>query len=199
MRSLLLLLAGSLLLPAAKTQNDFDPAADFDRYKTYSFIKGIELEKNGILSDPERRMRLANLVAGALDLRGLKEVPRDQAHDLGVRVWIGIQRKQEDIVIMDPSWSYWGGYPPYWGYPWNYWYDTYVTVDYTQATLIVDLIDTKSKELVWRTYLKERIDGNPEFAVIAAEKDLAKAFQKYPPSESDRKKQASQRAKQKKD
>lgn len=172
---------------AAKTHNDFDPDADFSKFKTFSLVAGIDLAKTGVLEDPEKRMRIANFVSGILELHGLREIPRDQKHDLAVRVWIALRDRQSQTTIMNPI-SYWGGYDPFWYGPWGYYYETYVVKNYVEGTLIIDLLDPVSKNLVWRTYLRQNIENRVK-AYDEAKKSLNKAFSQFPPSakELDRK------------
>lgn len=178
----------------AKTRNDFDPEAPFPAFKTFSLVAGIDLQKTGLLDDPERRMRVANFVSGILELRGLREVPRDEKHDLAVRVWIALRDRQSVSTISYGS-GYWGGYDPFWTGPWGYWYEETVVRNYVEGTLVIDLLNPADKQLVWRTYLKRDFDDRAK-AYDQAKKELNKAFAQYPPSASEIDKQRQQRARQ---
>jgi hypothetical protein len=136
----------------AKTRSDFDPEARFSAFKTFAFVAGIDLGKTGLMDDPDTRTRIANFVSGILETRGLQEVPRDQKHDVAVRVWIALRDRYSETTIS--SGNYWGGYDPFWYGPWGYWYEETVIHDYKGRTLIIDLLNPATKQLVWRTYLK---------------------------------------------
>lgn len=187
--------AAFLFIPCgeAKTWNDFDPDADFKSFKTFSLVAGIDMTKTGILDDPERRMRIANFVSGTLERRGLREIPRDEKHNLAVRVWVAIRDRESTHVVSYPT-SYWGGYDPFWHGPWAYYYDEIVVENYVEGTLIIDLLNPANKELVWRTYLKEDIRDRAK-AYDSAKKHLDSAFSKYPPSEKDKDKKRRERQK----
>jgi len=175
-------LAALLLLPAAaKTRNDFDPGADFSTFKTFSLITGIDLNKTGLLDDPERRMRVANFVSGILEKRGLREIPRDEKHDLAVRVWVALRNRESTSAVTVPTSTYWGGYDPFWYGPWGYWYTEYVVENYVEGTLVIDLLNPVNKELVWRTYLKRDVKDRAK-AYDQVKKELEKAFEHYPPT-----------------
>jgi hypothetical protein len=178
----------------AKTKNDFDPDAPYPSFKTFSLVAGIDLAKTGLFDDPEKRMRVANFVSGILELRGLREVPRDEKHDLAVRVWIALRDRQSVSTISYGS-SYWGGYDPFWTGAWGYWYEETVVRNYVEGTLIIDLLNPGDKQLVWRTYLKRDYDDRAK-AYEQTKKELNKAFAKYPPSADDREKQRRDRARQ---
>ena len=75
----------------------------------------------------------------------------------------------------------WGGYPPYYGGAWGYSYQEYVVTNYSEGTLVVDLIDPDTKELVWRTFLKQKIEDRAK-AYKEAKKNLYKAIASLPPS-----------------
>src|SRR5215471_15831032 len=157
-RILLRLLAAAAILAvpavAGNVKNDFDPAVDFTRFKTFAIIGGQDIEKSGWLDEPEMRERFKNFVSGALEMRGLVEVPKDAPHNLAVRFWVARRAKQEVQVVDYGPTMMWGGYPPYWGGYWGWSYEEYIVHNYVQGSLVVDLIDPTTKELVWRTYLK---------------------------------------------
>jgi hypothetical protein len=94
MRGILLLFLVSTCL-AKDVRNDFDPATDFSRFRTFSFVKGIDVGHSGVLDDPLTRERVANFISGALEARGLREVPSDEKYDLAVRYWLAKLDKRE--------------------------------------------------------------------------------------------------------
>jgi hypothetical protein len=176
---------------AGDAKNDFDPNADFSRFKTFAIIGGKDLERSGWLDEPEMRERFKNFISGALEMRGLSEVPKDAPHNLAVRFWVARRAKQDVTVI---GMDMWGGYPPYWGGAWGYSYEEYVIHNYVQGTLIVDLIDPTTKELVWRTFLKQKIEDRAK-AYVEAKKNLYKAMAVWPPSTEQKEKMRRERAK----
>jgi len=177
----------------AKTRSDFDPAARFSAFKTFAFIAGIDLGKTGLMDDPDTRARIANFVSGLLETRGLQEVPRDQQHDLAIRVWIARRDRQNETTIS--SGNYWGGYDPFWYGPWAYGYEETVIHHYMEGTLIIDLLNPADKQLVWRTYLKRDFKDRAK-AYDQAKKELKEAFAKFPPSPKELETKNRERAKQ---
>ena len=186
MRCLAIAACLAALLPA-EVKTGFDPSVDFTRFKTYSFVQALELEKSGILNDPELRERLKNFVAGGLDPRGLREVPLDEHYDLAVRYWVAV-RDKESVTIgfsSNPTYIGWGGYPPYWTGIWAHDYEEIVIKRSREGTLIVDLIDPVTKELVWRTFFQRDLSNRAK-AYKKLKEDLAKSFSKFPPSDADK-------------
>ena len=51
---------------------------------------------------------------------------------------------------------------------------------YTQGTLLIDMLDGKSKELVWRATCKDSQNDATKFQKRLGE-DVEKAFRKFPP------------------
>jgi|SRR5277367_3032483 len=179
---------------AGKAYNDFDPDANFLRYKTFSFLKVGDKNLTGIMRDPASRDRIKNFIGGALELRGMTEVPRDQSHDLDVRYWLALQNKQSEEVYSYPA-GWWGGYPAYWGGPWAWSYDEYVVKHYVEGSLLIDLLDPNDKQLVWRTFLEQKIEDRSK-AYDQAKRTLYKAFAAYPPSDKDKAKMSKKRDQQ---
>jgi hypothetical protein len=194
MRATFLIFGFVCLLPvslqAGDVKTEFDPAKDFSAYSTYSFVSGSEMTNTGLLADPHIRERLFNFIAGALDHQGYKEVPLDQPHTLAVRFWVARKAKTEESVFIADPW--YGGYPMYWNGPWAGGYEEYVVRNYVEGTLVVDLIDTATRELVWRTYLRQEIEDRTA-AYNEAKKKLYKSFADLPPSASAKEKMYKQR------
>jgi hypothetical protein len=182
-------LLGALTVLAGDVKTDFNPDVDFTVHKTFSFVGGQEMTKTGLLADPVMRERIKNFISGAMELRGMKEVPRDQKHSLAVRYWVARKMKTEETVTsigvggMYGGYPYmYGGYPPYWGGAWGWAYEEYVVTNYVEGTLIIDLLNPENKELVWRTYLRQKIEDR-EKAYKEAKGHLAESFALYPPNE----------------
>jgi hypothetical protein len=196
--TLRLCIAGALLSAvtclAGEAKNDFDPDVDFTKYKTFAFIGGVDFEKSGWLDEPEMRDRFKNFISGALEMRGLAEVPADTKYSLAVRFWVARRQKQDVTVIDYGVGGAWGGYPPYWGGAWGWSYQEYVVTNYVQGTMVVDLIDPATKDLVWRTFVRQKIEDRAK-AYVEAKKNLYKAIAVMPPSAEEKEKMRRARAK----
>jgi hypothetical protein len=191
-----ILIAAAIAASANEAKNDFDPQVDFSRYRTFAFVEGIDAGHTGLLKDPVVRERLANFISGALETRSLREVPRDEKFDLAIRYWAAKQDKSEVKTVTTPVYDgmYWGGYPAYWYGAWATFYHEYVVENFTDGTLLIDLIDPRTRELVWRTYMLERIK-KPGEAYAEAKEHLYKAFEDFPPSDKAKKAMAHDREK----
>jgi hypothetical protein len=105
---------------AGSATTDFDPDVDFAQYKTFAIIGGLDPQQSGWLDEPEMHERFKNFVSGALETRGLIEIPVGDKASLVVRFWVA-RRVKEEVSVIDYGTSYmWGGYPPYWTGAWGY-------------------------------------------------------------------------------
>ena len=188
------LLTATTCLAGGKARNDFEPDVDFSRYHTFCFIGGKDIGRSGWLNDPVMRERFKNFISGALETRGLKEVPKDENYNLAVRFWVARRAKQDVTVVDYGPTMMWGGYPPYWSGAWGYSYQEYVVTNYVEGTLVVDLIDTATKDLVWRTFVRQKIEDRSE-AYVEAKKNLYEAISMIPPSAEQKKKMRQEREK----
>ncbi len=162
---------------------DYDRRAPFNSYKTFAWMAKPEkmpanaraaVEKNPFLG--QRIQEITNQILAA---KGMTMVPEDSA-DLLVNHYVGFNEKV-DIN----GWGYF--YGPRWGFYWPYLgpYDEYY---YTQGTLVLDFVDAKTKELVWRGVADKALydyysgPANYNFSDEDLRKILAKLLAQYPPT-----------------
>jgi len=159
-----LLLAGC---SSIETNVDYDRAANFSSYKTFAF-KDVHTPDNPISM---RRVQAA--IATTLASRGLAKA--DGTPDL----WVVLHtrtRRQTQVTSYSSGWG--------WGWRWRgpYW-NTARVEQIPIGTLMVDLIDTKAKELVWRGSASRIVEAD-ETAKDRDEKvqeAVNKLFDGFPP------------------
>jgi hypothetical protein len=155
--------------------HDWDRDAPFPGYKTYAWLEMPRAEPGTVQGAKSHNDLLEGRIKRAVNsemskkkLTLVKENP-----DLLVVYHTGVQSK---INVTD--WGYRYSYD-YWG--WNgRQIDVY---QYNEGTLIVDLIENTSKELVWRGSATRTVDGNwsPEKEEQVINTAVGKIFKKYPP------------------
>jgi Domain of unknown function (DUF4136) len=176
--SMLLFLAGSPL--SAKTAIDFNPNLDFSKYKTFTFIGGVE-HLTMFQVDPQLMFdRIHKAVQQGLTDKGLREVELSQHPDLVVRYWAN-PPSQVNVATMGT----WSPYRPYIDSYWSWIYNDVSNTSAKEGSLIIDLIDPRSRDLAWRVYLMRKI-STPDKEWKKAAEELAKAFEAYPPSAADK-------------
>ena len=166
-----------LAVPAlAKMGVDFDPNLDFSKFKTFAYIGGANMLEFRQLNPNYITDRVHSGVSQALIQRGLKEVKPDEQPDLVVRYWANSQSQ-----IVSPSAGTWGQFGQYVSDYWAYTYDLMRSESALDASLVVDLIDAKRKDLAWRLYMEQKIvDDDSIWNKVLNE--ISKGFESYPPS-----------------
>lgn len=144
---------------------DYDKKANFEGYKTFAYFKsGIDKAE---ISDLDKKRILFALDEVMLS----KGFTKAENPDL----LISFFTKERERVDVYNNFGYGWGWRPYWGYG----YSTPVTT--TEGTLIIDVIDAKTKELIWQGkgtgYLTENV--NKKDARI--KEFVSKILEKYPP------------------
>jgi hypothetical protein len=176
------LLATGLVLAAAgcgtsiQTSYDYDVNADFETYRSYNWIPVPELEPGSSRQAVQRNdlldKRIKNHVNAQLQERGL--TLDTNTPDLLIVYHTGVQDK---VQVTDWGYRY---SDHYWG-----WGGREVDVyNYEEGTLILDLIDAATQNLVWRGAGSVALDSesSPEKSDELIRKVVGKIMSKYPPN-----------------
>ena len=167
-----LLAWGCQTTPQAIT--DFDPAVDFSRYQTFSWIDPHPLIRSVTQHplSPLVEQRLMNNTRDALTRRGLRFVEDPMEADLVVAFTIG--SRQGIRVTSHPTRSFHRGPRASRSYSWRgYWRTSTVhTRQYTEGQLAIDLFDVAEARPVWHGTTSRRVTqrdrAEPEAAIQAA-------------------------------
>lgn len=186
-RFLSMLIVGGVVAGCAHTnaRTDFDPSADFARYRSYYWAGGRDVTGGGSLENSLVDKRIKDIIGAQLSSKGLSEVAENAKPDLVVLYWIGAKNKTsvQTMPTAAPG-MVWSRYDPYWNGRWGRTYDEVVVRNYTEGTLIVDLIDASTKQLAWRAYLVQTVDKDPQKTAERAGANAKAAFAQYPPTKS---------------
>jgi hypothetical protein len=177
-------MAGSLLLAAAcagqQVSTDYSPSTSFSQYKSYAMVTPPDDSGSQQLLD----QRVRSAVEAQLMDKGLTQTDREDA-DLYVGYGM-VDKTHTRIYSYDDGWG-WGGR---WG--WRYWrwgvawpMTIYRQIEtYTDGTVVVNLVDAKTKQVVWEGEVPEVLPlpvSNPGHATQKIDAAVAKLFTKYPP------------------
>jgi hypothetical protein len=166
MRTSRIAVAVLALLPAIataqKVNTDHDPNAPFATYKTFAWTMGTPSP------NPLGESRIHDGVAMKLVAAGLQPVADNP--DLVVATH-AVGKEQTEVRTTG-----YGGY-----YRWGGGMATTTAYTYMVGTLIVDLYDAKTKELVWRGIGQDTLSDKPEKNAQKVTKALDKMFKEYPP------------------
>jgi hypothetical protein len=166
----------------ASTPNTYSsaaPDADFGSISTYGFFDQIATDKTGYESLETNFLKVA--VAQQMDIRGLRYEPNNP--DVQMNFYIHTEEKvrsRSTPTMGGGYYGYRGGLYDDFGYGGGMAYETRVE-QYTQGTLTVDMIDPKTRKLLWEGTVAGRLTQkdvqNMESTVDLAVKDV---FTKFP-------------------
>ncbi len=187
MRRALLKLVGGVVVALAmltlscasvSVATDYDRNVDFTHYRTFAFLGG-HIWANGIPDDNNTLVkdRIRNAIVGELTAKGLQQVTSNP--DVYVAYLAGARRRTE----IETTGPYFTGFGPYVGVGgwWGPMYTNWWARTYDEGTLVIDLLDSQSKKLVWRAYAQTEIN-NP-VSEQKTQKVMDKAFRNFPPAQ----------------
>lgn len=156
---------------------DYDHAAQFGKYKSYTLAP----PRRGESMSPLGEAALRDALRGEMSRRGIAEASGKRA-DLIVVRHAFIQEKVSVQQYTDWGYNSHGTWPYGWGY-YGFWGGapvTYTDVNqYGEGTLILDLVDARTKKLVFRGVARAVVGGPQENAAKVREA-VAKMFAAYP-------------------
>jgi hypothetical protein len=151
---------------AQDVHTDYDKKANFSQYHTYYWAKVKT-------TDPLWEQRIQDAVDRSLQAKGWQKVQSDG--DVALTAVGSSQTKQEYQTFYDGMG----------GWRWRGFGDESTTTeqDYKVGSLVLDLYDGKSKQLVWRGTASDTLSKNPEHNEKELDKAVAKMFKNFPPKE----------------
>ena len=152
---------------AQQVKTDYDHNANFGQYKTYSWEK-VQTK------DPLLVERIKDAVNAALAAKGWTQV--DSGGDISV-VAMEITRNQQTL---NTFYDGFGG-----GWRWRGFGGggeaTTTTETYQVGTVVVDLFDGKTKNLIWRGSASDTLSNNADKNTKNLDKGVQKMFAHFPP------------------
>ena len=174
MQKVMLALVGMTLVfagmaSAQQVKTDYDRSANFALYKTYSW-EHVETK------DPLNVDRIKHAVNAVLAARGWTLV--DSGADVAVLA-MEITRDQQTLN------TFYDGLGGGWGWRrfggGGFSEATTTTDTYTVGTVVVDLFDTKTKQLIWRGSASDTLSNNSDKNIKNLNESVDKMFKHFPP------------------
>ncbi len=153
---------------AQHVKTDFDHQAKFDQYKTYTWQ---EIKPANSLWDD----RIKNAVDAQLAAKGWTKV--DSGGDVAV---VAIKTTKTERRLQTFYDGFGGGWR--WRGFGGMGEATTTEQDYKEGTLVVDLYDSKTKELIWRGSAEDTLSDKEAKNEKNLDKGVAKMFKKFPPN-----------------
>ncbi len=168
---------------------DFDQSTNFQTYKTWRWYQDQPVAKDST----NRRYttfldkRVKNAVEAEMQRRGFQKASASEQPDMLLAYDFTIENQQrirpDFISIPSIGYGYWYGYR--YAYTYNRLYNTTSVQDYQEGTLILDVVDAKSNELIWRgtsaTSARERSLTDEKVQAI-----VSSILAKFPPQAQER-------------
>ena len=155
----LALIAGLVGCATAQVNTDWDANAQFTNYHTYAWMDTPHMQAMQQATLFDRRLR--GSVEEQLTAEGLRKADTNDEADLLLVYHTGVKDK---IDVQQ-----WG----YFGRQWD-------VREYQQGTLVLDLVDAKSKSLVWRGTASGEVSGGADPSSETIAKTIKKMFERYP-------------------
>jgi hypothetical protein len=167
-----MMLLFAVKLSAQQVKTDYDRNANFAQYKTYSWEQ-IKTK------DALDVARIKAAVNAALAAKGWTQV--ESGGDVSV---IAIEMTQDQQTLN----TFYDGFGGGWGWRrfggGGFGEATTTTETYKVGTVVVDLFDTKTKQLIWRGASSDTLSNNSEKNIKNLDKGVEKMFKNFPPGSS---------------
>ena len=173
MRTLPVLLLAFAACGSVSTSHDFDPDADFTKLRTYKWLDAPPAPNaNPEDNSPLVLKRVRNAVDAQLAAKGYKRVESGSDFQIEAHLSSKQRTRVTSTGYSGPyRYGYWGGQD----------IDVY---QYEEGSLVLDIVNSAGKQLIWRGVARAAIPDNPQPDEItkivneAAEKLIAR----FPPN-----------------
>ena len=161
-----------------KVTGDYEKSTDFSAYKTYMFV-GWQDDSDQVMNDFDKK-RLRESIKSEMDARQFNFVESDA--DMAVSLYVVVDQKTSTTAYT----NYYGGAGygvgrrGYGGWGHGSATTSYSENDYLQGTLVLDMYDATSKDLIWQGIATGTITEKPEKRDKKIPKAIAKLMKKFP-------------------
>ena len=148
---------------------DYDREANFAQYKSFDWMERHNPREGGpsALNNPLTLKNIKSSIERELIAKGIR--PDETNPDMLIAVHTGVQDKV-DVERHGYRYGRWGRRV-----------GTYTTVErYKEGSIVVDVVDAKSKEMVWRGVAKDVL-SKAESRLEYVDESMKALFKEYPP------------------
>jgi len=160
--------------PTLKVSSDYDRSADFTAYKTFSMY---DLKTTGGVNQLNKD-RITKYIKAEMKNRGFKE--NNSNPDLMVNA-VTVIKDKRSLVARSDFYGYGGFYRPY-----TYWRapasanTTVSTYEYKDGSLVIDVVDAKTRKMIWEGTANAQFDRKPQNPEEAISKTVSKIMEEFP-------------------
>lgn len=150
---------------SVRVNADYDKKANFTNYKTFAYLKsGIDKVE---ISDLDKK-RILNSIEEVMISKGFTKSENPD-------ILISIFTKERERVDVYQNYGFGWGWNPYWGMG----YTNVMTSP--EGTLFIDIIDAKTKELVWQGEGSGYLTKDVEKKDARIKEFVTRILEQYPP------------------
>ena len=150
---------------SVRVNADYDKKANFTNYKTFAYLKsGIDKVE---ISDLDKK-RILNSIEEVMISKGFTKSENPD-------ILISIFTKERERVDVYQNYGFGWGWNPYWGMG----YTNVMTSP--EGTLFIDIIDAKTKELVWQGEGSGYLTKDTEKKDARIKEFVSRILEQYPP------------------
>ncbi|HUL72306.1 MAG TPA: DUF4136 domain-containing protein [Vicinamibacterales bacterium] len=163
---------------AQDVRYNFDKSANFSKYKTFKWVEN----KSGDQLDSLTKGDIQSAMEAELAKKGLQKSTTDAA-DLYITFAASVSTEKQ-VNTFDTGYGAGPGwYGPYGYGGWSGGSSTSTTYTIYNGTVVVDMYDVGTKQLVWRGAVSKELDVNakPDKRAKNIKKATEKLFKNYPP------------------
>ncbi|MCI0409812.1 MAG: DUF4136 domain-containing protein [Acidobacteria bacterium] len=156
---------------AVSVKEDYNPATDFSKYKSFRLKRGTPS------SSPLTQAKIEKAISSVLTSKGLTAAGDDAGLIIYTHVKIGVEK------ALDVSSFGYGGYFGWGGWDGDFGGTSVNVVDVPTGTLMVDMVDSSSQQMVWRGIASGTLPSKTteEKSEQRINKAVAKLLKKFPP------------------
>ena len=154
---------------SVSVNSDYDKKANFESYKTYAYLKSAvdKLE----ISDLDKKRILRSID----EIMATKGFTKSETPDVLISIFT---KENQRVDVYNRSGFGWGmgwGFSPYMTMGFN---SSYIT---PEGTLYIDLVDAKTKDLIWQGEGNGYLTKNTEEKDERVKEFVTKILEQYPP------------------
>ena len=161
-----------------KVTGDYEKSTDFSAYKTYMFV-GWQDNSDQVMNDFDKK-RLRESIKSEMDARQFEFV--ESGGDMAISLYVVVDEKTSTTSYTNfyGGAGYGRGRRGYGGWGNGHATTSYSENDYLQGTLVLDMMDEESKDLLWQGVATGTITEKPEKREKKIPKAITKLMKKFP-------------------
>jgi hypothetical protein len=171
-----------LLSGCSAVKVDYNPTANFSQYKSFAWLPAeVKTTGNPLYKSSLTDQRVRQSIEAAFAERGIFRQAGNPDFLVGYHYYVEQKTRQVPTGYGVPFYGGWGFRPWGWGWGMPYYggYRPYATERYDAGTLVVDIVDARTNDLVWRGSFEEAV-SNPAALTRQLSRQVAKIMDKYP-------------------